>query len=110
MSTDFSTIDRLVEFGMGTALAHQMINTMNQAMTGAMTPGNGVRQLDEPGQHIGYYVAVDGMQAGPLTKQELSILIERGKVNRRTLVWHKGLAGWVMAAELPDVCKLLIMN
>ena len=39
MENDFNSIDRLVEFGMGIAVAQQMVNTMNYAMSNMAVPG-----------------------------------------------------------------------
>jgi hypothetical protein len=36
----FFSINRLVEFGMGIAVAQQMVNTMNSAMTNMHVPGS----------------------------------------------------------------------
>ena len=37
----FSTIDHLVEFGMGIAIAQQMVNTMNHCIGNMQVPGAG---------------------------------------------------------------------
>ena len=41
MDNNFNSIDRLVEFGMGMAVAQQMVNTMNYAMSNMKVPGVG---------------------------------------------------------------------
>lgn len=116
MSSDFSSIDRLVEFGMGMSLAQQMVNTMNHAMnnmqvagvnagtTGQQTP---VTQVKVPNQ---WYVAVDGKQAGPLSDMELKELVKSKKVEENTLVWRPGLAAWQLACNVPEINKFLLLN
>ena len=37
----FSTIDHLVEFGMGMAIAQQMVSTMNHCIGNMQIPGTG---------------------------------------------------------------------
>ena len=41
MDNNFNSIERLMEFGMGMAVAQQMVNTMNYAMTNMNVPGVG---------------------------------------------------------------------
>ena len=40
-NNSFSTIDRLVEFGMGLAVAQQMVNTMNHCIGNMQIAGTG---------------------------------------------------------------------
>jgi hypothetical protein len=59
----FFSINRLVEFGMGMAVAQQMVNTMNSAMTNMHVPGSmNPMQIAAPQF---YYVMIEGNQAGP---------------------------------------------
>ena len=56
------------------------------------------------------YVEVNGQQAGPFTKTELTQLIKNGTLTAETLVWEAGMANWAQAATMPNVNKLLILN
>ena len=56
------------------------------------------------------YVVVNGQQAGPFTKTELTQLIKNGMLAAETLVWEAGMANWAQAATMPNVNKLLILN
>lgn len=56
------------------------------------------------------YVVVNGQQAGPFTKTELTQLIKNGTLTAETLVWELGMANWAQAATMPNVNKLLILN
>ncbi len=116
MSTDFSSIDRLVEFGMGMSLAQQMVNTMNQTMNSMQVAGVNAgttgqqacaSQIKVPNQ---WYVAVDGKQAGPLTDMELKELVKSKKVEENTLVWRPGLTAWQLACNVPELNKFLLLN
>ena len=102
----FFSINRLVEFGMGMAVAQQMVNTMNSAMTNMHVPGTmtpmqtGVTQF--------YYAIIDGYQAGPFSEQELSRLIAEKKVVKETYIWKPGLIKWEIAEKLPSVTNQII--
>ena len=55
MSTDFSSIDRLIEFGMGMSLAQQMITTMNSAMNNMQVAGVNAGTTGQPGSSLPPY-------------------------------------------------------
>ena len=64
MENNFYSIDRLIEFGMGIAVAQQMVRTMNEAMQNMVVPGAmNPMQVSTPQT---YYVAIDGKQSGAL--------------------------------------------
>lgn len=121
MATDFSSLDKLVEFGLGLGIATQMMNTMNNVISKTAYPGVGIN----PGLGIhpekvgneslkkdpyGYYVVYDERMAGPLTEQEMSTLIKEGKIKDKTFCWKPGQYAWRMAEDIPEVNKLLLLN
>lgn len=113
MSTDFSSIDKLVEFGMGLAVARQMIDTMNQSMAGMNVPGintslNGTLPNAQTATTM-WYVAIDGKQAGPFNDEELKRLINNRTVNANTLIWSQGMKGWTLAENVPEINKLILL-
>ena len=122
---DLSTIDKLVEFGMGTALATQMIQTMNQAMAQTRVAGVNTGVNMATPQPVGQqpvaapavaepavvsYAAINGNQAGPLSEEELSRLIDREIVDGDTLLWRAGLSGWSQAKNIPEVYKIILLK
>lgn len=114
MSTDFSSIDRLVEFGMGLGLAQQMVNTMNNVMNSTMVAGvnagtTGQRQLNCTGGQTQWYAAVDGRQAGPLSENELKDLISRNLIKADSLMWCPGMTAWKFASDIPQINKLFLL-
>lgn len=116
MSTDFSTIDRLVEFGMGLGLAQQMVNTMNQTMNSMKVAGVNAGTTGQQND-IGsrptdsqWYAAIDGRQAGPLSEHDLETLVSRGLIDDTTLVWHPGMNGWQLACNVPLLNKLMLLK
>lgn len=120
MATDFSSLDKLVEFGLGLGIATQMINTMNTTIARTAIPGVGIN----PGVSIQpekiaketsfnqdvYYVVFDERVAGPLSEQEMSKLIREKKINDKTFCWKPGRDSWSFAADIPEVNKLFLLN
>ena len=53
-----------------------------------------------------FYVAIDGRQAGPFTKTELTQLIRHGQMTRETMVWMQGMPAWQQAQTMPEVLVL----
>jgi len=93
--------------GAGFAVGGQMAGTFAGAMAapGQVIPGNTV----SPGMgappplptSVAFFAAINGAQAGPF---DLSALA--GKINRSTLVWRQGMAGWVAADTVPELASL----
>lgn len=48
-----------------------------------------------------YFAMIDGRQYGPM---ELDDMVREG-VRPDTYVWCKGMADWVMAEDVPDICR-----
>ena len=107
MSNDFSSIDRLMEFGLGIAVARQMVRTMNYAMSDMQVAGvdNHIETNSKQ-----YFVVVDGTQAGPINEDELSKLIQNDRVSAKSLIWKYGMEAWKQAVDIPEVNKLLLLN
>lgn len=115
MSTDFSSIDRLVEFGMGLSIAQQMVNTMNSAMNQMQIPGvnagtTGRARIDTmPTQSKQWYAVINDHMAGPLTDKEVQDLAGSNSIHKSTLMWRPGLSGWQQACDLPEIYKIILM-
>lgn len=135
MATDFSSLDKLVEFGLGIGIATQMMNTMNHVMAQTAIPGVGInpgqtsnaqamRQVAAPTSPAHseckplsttpaprtYYIVRDERLAGPLSEDELTQLVKRGVVTNDTFCWYPGLESWSLAEDIPEVNKLLLLN
>lgn len=50
-----------------------------------------------------WYYAIGGQQQGPVPFSTLEGLLRAGRIDRDTLVWTSGMAGWTRAAEVPDL-------
>ena len=104
----FYSIDRLVEFGMGMAVAQQMVKTMNHAISNMHIPGS-MNPMQAAEQQF-YYAMIDGKQAGPFSSQELSRLIAEKKIVKETHIWKPGLSQWELAEHLPEILKLVALS
>ena len=104
---NFFSINRLVEFGMGIAVAQQMVNTMNSAISNMTIPGAMNSMQNATPQF--YYAMIDGLQAGPFTEQELSRLILEKKIIKETYIWKPGLPKWELAENLPEILKIVAL-
>lgn len=50
-----------------------------------------------------WFYASEGKQQGPFPEGQFRDLIAQGVVRPDTLVWSEGMAGWLKAAEIPDL-------
>ncbi|MDR2650800.1 MAG: DUF4339 domain-containing protein [Prevotellaceae bacterium] len=100
----FFSTDRLIEFGMGLAVAQQMVQTMNHAINNMQVPGT-----MNPIQQQIYYAIIEGKQAGPFSEAELSRLIAEKKITKETYIWKPGLVKWEIAEKLPEILKLVAL-
>jgi len=82
--------------GAGMAIAGQM--------TGAMA-GGGAAPPPLPGA-AGFYVALNGTQAGPFDSAALQAKLREGALTRSTMVWKQGMASWVAAETVPELQAL----
>ena len=101
---------------MGMAVAQQMVNTMNHCMqnmyvpgAGAPMVGNGHIQMPMP-QIDKYYLVNKDDVVGPFDLTELSTLVKAKTLTPVTMVWKKGLAGWMKATDVPEVKQVLIVK
>jgi hypothetical protein len=107
----FYSIDRLVEFGMGMAIAQQMVQSMNYAVRNMQVPGAGnpmqsAVMLSPP---LVYYAVLDGKQAGPFSETEITRLINDKKIAKETYIWHTGLREWKTAENVPEILRLVAL-
>lgn len=101
----FFSMNRLMEFSMGMAMANQMTKVMNQTLSQMTVPGAG----NAMPAAATLYVVVDGKQVGPLTDKELLQLVDNGKVSKDTLAWLPGMVSWQPIEQIPSVLKTLTL-
>lgn len=100
---NFASIDRLVEFGLGIAVAQQMTASMNQVIENTRFPGPAVTSKR-------YHAMLDDKAAGPFTEVELTRLIAEGKVSKSTYIWRPGMANWQRAEDNAEVLRLVALS
>ena len=108
MSTDFYSMDKLVEFGMSMAIANQMASSMNQSLNQMQVPGAG-KAMPASAENI-YFAVIDGKQSGPYSLTELSRLIAEKKVVKETYIWKPGMAQWELAENVSEVLRLVAIT
>ena len=101
----FYSIDRLVEFGMGMAMAQQMVRVMNETMQTMYVPG-APNTISAP-QAITFYVAINGRQVGPISESEFTQLVTTKQVTKDTLAWMPGMLAWKPIEQIPSILKVI---
>lgn len=107
MANDNSIFDKMIEMGMGMTMAREM----SRMTENAMHSNNQYPQQAPPPIHptSQIYAAINNTQAGPFSEQEIMTLIKKGMITNATLVWKPGLPNWVLASQVPEVGKLLLL-
>jgi hypothetical protein len=103
---NFFSINNLVEFGMGLAIAQQMVKTMNHSIDNMNVPGS--LQVNES-QSL-FYAILDSNQAGPLSYQDISQLVNQKKIVNETYMWKPGMTDWDIAEKIPEILKLVALT
>lgn len=106
MADDNSLFDKMIEMGLGITMANQIPQMMNAVMPNQQGPQTPPALSSSSFQ---VYVSINGNQAGPFNEQEFIALIQKGLVNKESLVWKKGMANWLPANQVPEVGKLLLL-
>lgn len=104
---NFFSIDRLVEFGMGMAMAQQMVQVMNKSMSQMYVPGS--IQSMPTSQVQTFYVAINGQSVGPLTESDFSRLVTEKKVTKDSLAWMPGMLGWQPIEQIPAILRIVAL-
>ncbi len=92
----------MLGMGAGLAMGQQMASSMSQNMatphhqqsSGGMPPPP--PPMPKAPQ---YHVAIDGVSQGPFPMNTIVDYITKGTINKETLVWSEGMAGWTKAGE-----------
>lgn len=107
--SSFFSLDKLVDFGCGMAIATQMANSMNASLSHMRAPGADY-SLQGPHAENVHYAVLDGQATGPLSTTELTKLIAEKRVTGSTYVWRPGMADWRHAADDPATLRLVAIT
>lgn len=105
---NFFSLDRLIEFGLGMAVARQMIDVMNQSMQSMYVPGS-VQSIAAPAV-MPIYIIIDGKSVGPLSANEFANLVSEKKIAKNSLAWTPGLLNWQPIEQIPALLKIIALT
>lgn len=105
---NFYSIDKLIEFGMGIAMAQQMVKIMNETMQNMYVPGS-PQNIISP-QSASIYVVIEGKPVGPISEKEFSTLVTDQRVTKDSLVWMPGMLGWKVLEEVPNILRIIALT
>ena len=106
--SDFFSVDKLVEFGLGLSISQQMVASMNYSLKNAITPGAENGLIPSVAAEF-FYFAIENQAAGPFTGRETLELIQQGKINKNTLSWKPGNTEWKKMEEMPEILKYIAL-
>lgn len=90
--------------GMGLILAQQMGTMMGQPAPVQSTPVQGGPTAPPPvPQQVLYHYAVNGQTMGPVSFDRLKELFANRTINRDSLIWKPGMAGWSPLQEIEEL-------
>jgi membrane protease subunit (stomatin/prohibitin family) len=99
-----------MSMSMGFAMANQFAQQqqqMNQNLGGNFQQGQqGAYHVPPPPPMAAFYVYLNGQQMGPYDMNILRQMVQSGQLNGQTMVWKAGMAGWLAAAQVPDLQPL----
>src|SRR5205823_14376971 len=84
----------------GAAGAPGVVTPGNTTPPGAAHGAGGPPPL--PGA-VAFHASIDGASAGPFDLAALAAPVHTGKLNRNTLAWKTGMAGWTAAGTVPEL-------
>lgn len=105
----FFSVDRLVEFGLGMAMAQQMVQMFNQTISTMNTQMPVYGQSTMQQNLSMFYVGIDGKSVGPLHEFDIVQLYQTGKINKESLAWMPGMAQWQRIEEVPAILRVIAM-
>jgi membrane protease subunit (stomatin/prohibitin family) len=93
--------------GMGFVLAQQMGGLMGPQMGGQTAPQASPISPPPVPQATQYYYATDGQQMGPVGFEQLGTLFASRTINKETLIWKQGMAGWIAVKDVDELKAFL---
>lgn len=95
--------------GMGFAMANQMGNQFAQQQQGQQQQSQAQQNTGGPPPPppvppaLTFHAVINGAQAGPYDMNTIKQMISSNQLNKETLVWREGMAGWVAAGEVNEL-------
>mgnify|MGYP005850141005 CR=1 FL=1 len=94
-----------LDFGVGLAMGQQLMNSMQaQHLPMQAAPQPAIAPPPPPPPAApSWFLSRNGLNFGPFTVEQL---VPNG-LNAQTYVWRQGMAGWLRAAEVPELASVL---
>jgi membrane protease subunit (stomatin/prohibitin family) len=92
--------------GMGMAMANQMAGPSAGGGPAAPTPAP--QAPPPPPAPAAWHMAENGQAMGPFMANQLAEAARNGRLRPDTLVWTQGMAGWVLASQVPQLAGLFM--
>lgn len=93
-----------LDFGVGIAMGQQLMGAMAQPAAAVQTPP-AAQMPPPPAQAAAWFISRDGQNFGPFAPD---VLLGQG-LSRESYVWKAGMAGWLPAAQVPELANVLAM-
>jgi len=93
--------------GMGFVLAQQMGGLMSPQMGGQTAPQPSPMTPPPVPKASQYYYATNGQQLGPVGYEQLGSLFASRTINKETLIWKQGMAGWIPVKDVDELKAFL---
>ncbi|WP_431126678.1 SPFH domain-containing protein [Flagellimonas flava] len=94
--------------GMGFVLAQQMGGMMSPQMGGNPQMQQAGTPVPPPMPvAVQYFYAVNGVQQGPVSLEQLQVLFAGRTINRDSLVWKQGMANWTALKDVEELKSFL---
>jgi len=55
---------------------------------------------------VEFFAAINNVQTGPFSREQLADQVAEGKINAETLVWYQGMGEWQRASSLDELAEL----
>ncbi len=94
-----------VGLGAGMGMGGIMAQALAPAMAGAAAApaASAPPPLPPPLPTVQFFAALNGVQGGPFTLEQLSQFALQGQLKKETLVWRQGMAGWAAAGGVAEL-------
>lgn len=106
---DYSSMDKLIDLGMGISIAKQMTNTLNSAIENMKIPGSSMPQKGNEIQSS-FYIEIEGKAAGPFSDAEIKKLFNDKIITKDSLVWKQGMSSWEKIQNVPEALRLFVLS
>ena len=104
----FNPAGMVAGMSIGASVGQSIAGTVNSMMGGTPSTGAFVGAMMPTIPDISYYVAFGKQPKGPFDYSTLEKMKTEGTFNENSLVWKKGMAGWVKAETVRELEMLFI--